>query len=79
MGKVNLQCEKEDAREWKTELLSSTLQDYRAEKAEGTKNSLDFKRVGDFKEISLNIYYMPNVWHTLVYSIFTTILVGRYY
>lgn len=43
MDKVNLQCEKEDAREWKTELLTSTLQDYGAEKPEDTKNSLDFK------------------------------------
>lgn len=46
MGKGSLQGDKENAREWLTELLSPTFQDYRAEKAEGTKNSPDFKEVG---------------------------------
>lgn len=50
MGKVNLQCDKENVGR---ELLSSTLQDYGAKKAEDTKNSPDFKGVGERAIIAL--------------------------
>ena len=59
MGKVNLLCN-ENVREWKTESLSSTLQDHQAEKTEGTKNYPGFKAITEHPPCTRCLAYISS-------------------